>query len=161
MAVGNAQIRVEELGQHLFQTLMQLCLLTPRCRRRLGELKEVEFLTLSLLHQQTPRTVGDLQKQLGVLPAQMSRIIRALEDRERPLIACRINPEDKRKIDVEATPAGRKAFADYQKMRTPVLVDVLNKLNDDEQEDLQHLIVRVQEILRDSPNPPASFGGAI
>jgi DNA-binding MarR family transcriptional regulator len=91
----------------------------------------------------------------------MSRIIRALEDRERPLIACRINPEDKRKIDVEATPAGRKAFADYQKMRTPVLVDVLNKLNDDEQEDLQHLIVRVQEILRDSPNPPASFGGAI
>jgi CRISPR system Cascade subunit CasE len=44
--------------------------------------------------------VGDIQRLLGVLPAQMSRIIRSLENRDRPLIACHINPRDKRKVDV-------------------------------------------------------------
>jgi DNA-binding MarR family transcriptional regulator len=148
MAVGNAQVRVEELGQHLFQALTQLCLLTPRCRRRLGELKEVEFLTLALLQQTNPRTVGDLQRQLGVLPAQMSRIIRALEDRDRALIACRINTTDKRKIDVDITPAGRKAYSDYQAARLPQLVNIVGKLNDDEQEHLLHLLDRIQGILQ-------------
>lgn len=157
MAVGNAQVRIEELGQHLFQALTQLCFLTPRCRRRIGELKEVEFLTLSLLHQTTPRTVGDLQRQLGILPAQMSRIIRALEDRERPLIACRINAGDKRKIDVDLTPAGRKAFNEYQSARIPALVEVLTKLNDEEQEHLVHLIDRIRDILRVAPAAPATF----
>jgi DNA-binding MarR family transcriptional regulator len=153
MSVGNAQIRVEELGQHLFQALTQLCLLTPRCRRRLGELKEVEFLTLALLHQTNPRTVGDLQRQLGVLPAQMSRIIRALEDRERPLIVCCINATDKRKIDVDVTPAGRKAFADYQSARLPQLIGILGKLNDDEQDHLFHLLDRIREILQPRTAP--------
>lgn len=135
--------RVEELGQQLFQALTQLGLMTPRCRRRLGELKEVEFLTLALLQQTNPRTVGDLQRQLGVLPAQMSRIIRALEDRDRPLIACRINPTDKRKIDVDMTAAGRKAYADYQAARMPQLVALLGKLNEDERDQFLHLFDRI------------------
>ncbi len=157
MAVGNAQMRLDEIGQHLFEVLTQLCMLTPRCRRRLGELKEVEFLTLSLLHVNTPRTVGDLQRQLGILPAQMSRIIRALEDRDRPLIACRINPGDKRKIDVDLTQAGRKAFADYQGARIPQLIEVLTRLNEEEQDQLAHLIDRMREVLRASSSPPTSF----
>jgi hypothetical protein len=45
------------------------------------------------------------------LPAQMSRIIRSLEARERPMIVCRINPQDKRKIDVCLTAAGEKGCA--------------------------------------------------
>src|SRR5829696_4839015 len=111
---GNPPVRPDELAQHLFNVVTRFCLAVPRGRRRAGELKEIEFLTLSLLHQRETLIVGDIQRQLGVLPAQMSRIIRSLEARERPLISCRINPQDKRKIDVALTPEGLAAFKDYQ-----------------------------------------------
>ena len=74
------------------------------------ELSESKFLTLDSLIRQDKQTVGELQRYLGVIPAQMSRIIRSLEGGfPRPLIACALNPEDKRKIDVTLTAAGRPA----------------------------------------------------
>src|SRR5438552_14161854 len=93
--------RVEDIAHELFQVVTQICLSTLRGRRRTGDLKEVEFLTLSLLQAHGIMIVGDIQRVLGVLPAQMSRVIRSLENRERPLIQCSINARDKRKIDVE------------------------------------------------------------
>src|SRR6266852_2904112 len=99
MAVGTGH-RVEDIAQDLFEVVTQICLSSLRGRRRSGDLKEVEFLTLSILHAQGTMIVGDIQRLLGVLPAQMSRVIRSLENRERPLILCRINSRDKRKIDV-------------------------------------------------------------
>src|ERR1700683_967692 len=109
--------QIDELAHSLFDVVTQFCLSVPRGRRRSGDLKEIEFLTLSLLHQRETLIVGDIQRRRGVLPAQMSRIIRALENRDRPLIACRINPSDKRKIDVVLTPAGLSAFQEYQSTR--------------------------------------------
>src|SRR5205085_10655728 len=97
MAVSEA-LRVDELAQKLFDVITQFCLTIPRHRRRSGDLKDVEFLTLSILSHRDMLIVGDIQRMLGVLPAQMSRIIRSLETREQPLISCRINPQDKRKI---------------------------------------------------------------
>ena len=94
IAIGS-ETRLEELAHHLFDVVTRFCLSMPRGRRRSGDLKEVEFLTLSLLNQSDTLIVGDIQRQLGVLPAQMSRIIRALETPDRPLTACRINPQDK------------------------------------------------------------------
>ena len=41
-------------------------------------LTETETLALDLLSKQGEMTVGEIQKGIGVLPAQMSRIIRAL-----------------------------------------------------------------------------------
>src|SRR5829696_9680383 len=125
---GNPPVRPDELAQHLFNVVTRFCLAVPRGRRRAGELKEIEFLTLSLLHKREKLIVGDIQRQLGVLPAQMSRIIRALETRERPYIACRINPHDKRKINVALTPAGQQAFEDYQTSRITGIAMLLAKL---------------------------------
>src|SRR5205809_5814157 len=99
MATGTGD-RVEEIAHDLFTVVTQICLAALRGRRRTGDLKEVEFLTLSILQDHGTMIVGDIQRLLGVLPAQMSRIIRSLENRERAFIACRINPRDKRKIDV-------------------------------------------------------------
>src|SRR5271163_371376 len=113
MATGISP-RIEDLAHELFQVVTQICLSTLRGRRRSGDLKEVEFLTLSLLQAQGIMIVGDIQRILGILPAQMSRVIRSLENRERSLIQCRINSRDKRKIDVELTPNGEKALLDYQ-----------------------------------------------
>src|SRR5215472_13857069 len=117
MVSSSAGMRVEEIAQALFDLVTQFCLHNPRARRRSGDLKEIEFLTLSILHHHGTLIVGDIQRMLGVLPAQMSRIIRSLETRDRPLISCRINPHDKRKIDVALTPEGRAAHHAYQNGR--------------------------------------------
>src|SRR5260370_868121 len=70
MATGTGH-RLDEIAHELFQLVTQICLSTLRGRRRGGELKEVEFLTLSLLSSGGTMIVGDIQKLLGILPAQM------------------------------------------------------------------------------------------
>jgi DNA-binding MarR family transcriptional regulator len=145
MVATGTEMRVQELAQNLFDLITQFCLVVPRNRRRSGDLKEVEFLALSLLHHHETLIVGDIQRQLGVLPAQMSRIIRSLEMRERPLIACRINPQDKRKIDVALTPEGITAFQDYQSARIGSLSNLFGKLSEEDLDDLQRLLVKLHE----------------
>src|SRR3954466_6016061 len=140
MVSSGAGLRLEEIAQSLFDVVTQFCLAVPRGRRRSGDLKEVEFLPLSLLRQHETLIVGDIQRQLGVLPAQMSRIIRALETRDRPLIACQINAQDKRKIDVVLTAAGRAAFQEYQASRVRTISALLNHLAEEDLTDLQKLI---------------------
>src|SRR5438552_2264390 len=100
--------RLEEMAQDLFEVITHLCLVAPRSRRRAGDLKEIEYLTLAILQERGTMIVGDIQRLLGVLPAQMSRVIRSLEARQWPLIGCRINSNDKRKIDVGLTEVGRR-----------------------------------------------------
>jgi DNA-binding MarR family transcriptional regulator len=147
MVASGSGVRLDELAHNLFDVVTQFCLSVPRGRRRTGDLKEIEFLTLSLLNQRATLIVGDIQRQLGVLPAQMSRIIRALENRERPLIACRINPHDKRKIDVALTPAGVAAFHEYQSTRVQTISTVLGQLGENELEDLSQLLGKLHDIL--------------
>ncbi len=150
MATGTGQ-RVEEIAQDLFGVVTRICLSALRGRRRGGDLKEVEFLTLSILQAHGTMIVGDIQRLLGVLPAQMSRIIRSLENRERPLISCRINSRDKRKIDVCLTSAGEKALLDYQGTRIGRLVELLRDLSDEDQEDLVRLVEKLGGLLERSP----------
>jgi DNA-binding MarR family transcriptional regulator len=153
MVASGTGMRVEELAQNLFDLITQFCLAVPRGRRRSGDLKEVEFLTLSILRQRDTLIVGDIQRMLGVLPAQMSRIIRALEDRDQPLIACRINPQDKRKIDVALTPAGQAAFQDYQTSRIRSIAAILTKLSEEDIDDLNRLMEKMHEQIGALPLP--------
>ena len=146
MATGTGH-RVEDIAHELFQVVTQICLSTLRGRRRSGDLKEVEFLTLSLLQAHGTMIVGDIQRVLGVLPAQMSRVIRALENRERPLIQCRINSRDKRKIDVDLTNFGEKALVEYQGKRVGRIVEQLSTLSDDDQDDLIRALNKLHGLL--------------
>jgi DNA-binding MarR family transcriptional regulator len=146
MLVSGAGVRHEELAHQLFSVVTRFCLGMPRGRRRVGDLKEVEFLTLTILQDQGTMIVGDIQRLLGVLPAQMSRIIRALENRDRPFIACRINPQDKRKIDVCLTTAGEKALQDYQGQRVRGIADLLRRLPQEDLDDIQLLLDKLQLI---------------
>ena len=132
MIARNPGVQIDELAQRLFETITHICLSLPRPRRRANDLKEVEFLTLSILQEHQPMIVGDIQRILGVLPAQMSRIIRALENRDRPLISCRINALDKRKIDVGLTAGGEKALNEYLQVRVGVIAELLTKLPADD-----------------------------
>ena len=150
MATGTAP-RTHDIAQELFEVVTQICLSTLRGRRRLGDLKEVEFLTLAILQANGTMIVGDIQRILGVLPAQMSRVIRALENRERPLIQCRINPRDKRKIDVCLTPYGEKSLLEYQGIRVGRIVERLQNLNDEDQEDLIRALNKLHGLLERTP----------
>jgi DNA-binding MarR family transcriptional regulator len=147
MVASGTGVRLEEVAHSLFGLITCFCLAGARGRRRAHGLKEVEFLTLAILHRHETRIVGDLQRLLGVLPAQMSRIIRSLEDRDQPLIACRINPHDKRKIDVCLTPAGEQAFVDYRAEQVRALTDLLRHLSDEEREDLVRLLDKLHAVV--------------
>ncbi|OAI45318.1 hypothetical protein AYO44_02635 [Planctomycetaceae bacterium SCGC AG-212-F19] len=139
------------IAQDLFTVLHRLGLAAPQ-RRRPGDLKEMEYLTLALLQGKGTMIVGDIQRLLGVLPAQMSRIIRALEDRERSLITCHINSRDKRKVDVQLTPAGQKALQEYQADRVSSIATALKGLSDDALVDISRLLDRLRDrlVLRES-----------
>lgn len=150
MAAGTGP-RTIDLAHELFDVVTQICLSTLRGRRRLRGLKEVEFLTLAVLHANGTMIVGDIQRLLGVLPAQMSRIIRALENRDRPLIHCRINPRDKRKIDVGLTSYGEKCLLEYQGERIGRIVELLQDLSSEDQEDLIRALNKLHGLLDPIP----------
>jgi DNA-binding MarR family transcriptional regulator len=147
MVATSAEARTEEIAQDLFDVATHLCLAAPRGRRRPDTLKEIEYLTLAILQDRNTMIVGEIQRLLGVLPAQMSRIIRSLENRATPLVSCRINPHDKRKIDVCLTEVGRTALMDYQRVRVSRIVQLLRDLPEDDQADLTHLLEKVRGLL--------------
>ena len=130
----------------LLDVVTQICP-RPRGRAPFGDLKEVEFLSLSLLQANGTMIVGDIQRVLGILPAQMSRIIRSLENRDDPLIECRINPRDKRKIDVCLTPTGERSLAEYQGVRVGRLIAKLQHMSDDDQEELLRVLNKLHGLL--------------
>lgn len=147
MVATSTEFRLEDTARDLLEVMTQLSLTALRGRRRSGDLKEVEFLTLAILSQHGTMIVGDIQRLLGVLPAQMSRIIRSLENRDRPLIACHINPRDKRKVDVVVTAPGEKALFEYQAARTSRLLAVLRELQEEDQHTLARLVEKLQGLL--------------
>ena len=147
MIASGTAVRLEDTGRDLFDVITQLGLAAVRGRRRNGDLKEIEFLTLSILQDHGTMIVGEIQRQLGILPAQMSRIIRSLEARERPLISCRINPRDKRKVDVCMTAAGEKALMEYQDVRISRIVELLRELPEEDHEDLNRLVVKLHSLM--------------
>jgi DNA-binding MarR family transcriptional regulator len=146
MIASSAGVRADDLARQLFSVATHFSLALPRGRRRSGDLKDVEFLTLTLLSSHATMIVGDIQRQLGVLPAQMSRVIRSLEARDRPLITCRINPHDKRKIDVCLTAAGEKALAEYREDRVRGIAELLRRLPEDDLDDVHGLLDKLQRL---------------
>ena len=68
--VATATVRLEEIAREVFEVLTHLGLTVPHRRRRVGDLKEIEFLTLALLHGRGTMIVGELQRRLGVVTAK-------------------------------------------------------------------------------------------
>lgn len=102
-----------------------------------AELSETQFLTLDILNKNGLQNVGDLQRTIGVLPAQMSRVIRSLEANfDAPLIHCDLNPQDKRKIDVTITDAGQKAYEEFKQAKIAKLSAIIEQLTSDDQQQL-------------------------
>jgi DNA-binding MarR family transcriptional regulator len=87
-----------------------------------------------------------LRQHVGVLPAQMSRVIKALEQRyDEKLVLCAINPQDKRKIDVSITPTGRRAVEAYRRAKIMNTVAALECLTDEDLANFTRLLAKIAE----------------
>lgn len=146
---------LQEFADEIFDLSKDIWAAQSRSRsgRDQTELSETEFLALDTL-EKSDRTlsVGEIQRHIGVLPAQMSRIIRSLETKGgQALIRCQINPEDKRKIDVELTPAGRKAHHAYRQLKLASIQKMLGTLNDADRQEFMRLLRQIRTSVR-KPN---------
>ena len=110
------EVSLKRMAEEIFSFTKESWLSRLAARHQ-GEdqLSETQFLTLDFLVTfGEPQTVGDIQRNIHVVPAQMSRIIRSLEgDFDSPLIRCELNQTDKRRIDVCMTEDGRKAYWEF------------------------------------------------
>ena len=146
MIARSQTVSLETLAHRFFEVLTHLTLTLPRSRRRGGtQLKETEFFTLALLQQHDTLSVGDLHRILHVLPAQMSRILRSLEMRQPPLIVCTINPQDKRKVDVELTEAGEQELQRYESQRVGILAEMLSQIGAEDLNHLSHILDTIED----------------
>lgn len=126
---------------------LYLLIAVARSRRRSGEedLSETEFLTLDLLSKKQPQTIGAVQKRIGIVPAQMSRIVRALEEQGgQGFVECKINPHDRRRIDVSLTAAGKGAHEKYRATRLRSMHQVLEVLNHKDREDFMRILRQIR-----------------
>lgn len=146
--------QLEALGQEIFELSNVAGRARAAARKDSVEtLTETEILALAYLAQEGVQSVGDIQKHIGVLPAQMSRIVRALEDKSgTAYITCSINADDRRRIDVSITDAGKKALESNRKARMASIVKILAILDVPEREEFMRLLRKI----RTSFDKPAS-----
>ena len=110
------------------------------------ELSESEFVTLDLLTRHDTLTVGEIQKQIGILPAQMSRLLRSLEDKNgKVLVESGINPQDRRKVDVAITEAGRKVYDKYRAARRATALQWLQHLDQGDRDSFMRVLRSFRE----------------
>ncbi len=136
-------------AEEIFELTKISWLLRTRQRRRsVLELTETEFLTLDLLTRPESLTVGQLRSHVGVLPAQMSRILRSLERRgDKPLIRCAINPLDRRRIDVVITDAGRKAHRAFRDARVSLSAETLSQLPPQDVKEFMRIMEKIRSLM--------------
>lgn len=126
---------------------LYLLIAMARSRRPTGpdDLSETEFLTLDLLSKGQPLTIGDVQKRIGVVPAQMSRIVRALEEQGgRGYVECRINPQDRRRVDISLTPVGTTAHEKYRATRLGSMHEILDILAPPDREHFMRILRQIR-----------------
>ncbi len=110
------------------------------------DLSETEFLTLDVLATEGPLIIGEVQQRVGVAPAQMSRIVRSLEEHGgRGYVACTINPKDRRCIDIAITKEGSDAHAKYRDARLGTMMDILTILPPEDRVQFMRILGQIRD----------------
>ena len=141
------------LGQ-MAEEIFSLTIMSWRQRlaskQQQDELSESQFLTLDTLIRVAgggPLNVGEIQRTISVLPAQMSRIIRSLESGfDKPLIHCELNQTDKRKINVALTAEGKRVYNDFRTARLAKTLDILQYLSDADRQEFVRICRHIREL---------------
>ena len=132
--------QAEQFAEHLL-TLSQLSWIAMS--RDTADLSESEFLALDYLAGVGTTHVGEIHRHIGVLPAQMSRLLRRLESGG--WVTTAINAADKRKVDVTLTSAGRQMRDRYRQARLAPLQAAMTRLTPEEQVQFMALVDKMTE----------------
>ncbi|MCO6439335.1 MAG: MarR family transcriptional regulator [Phycisphaerae bacterium] len=108
-----------------------------------AEITESEFLALDYLAEVGTATVGEAQKHMRVVPAQMSRLLRRLQAAK--LVTSGINREDRRRVDMTISESGRAVHAKYRTAKLAPIVAALDRLSRDEREAFMKLVNKMTE----------------
>ncbi len=120
---------LDRMANEIFELYQLIAAYRSRQPSGPDDLSETEFLTLDVLSKEEPMTIGKVQKRVGVVAAQMSRIVRALEEQGgRGYVECKINADDRRRVDVCLTSAGREAYSKYRTARLSSMYKILSIL---------------------------------
>jgi DNA-binding MarR family transcriptional regulator len=154
--VKNREQAINQLALQIFEVFRRSWTHHQREKLKGGyDLSESEFLALDALEHVSCLSVGELRRRVGVLPAQMSRVIKALEQRyDEKLVVCAINARDKRKIDVSITPTGRRAVAAYRRAKIMGVVELARVLPDADLVSLTAILGKLSRAT-DKMQPPA------
>jgi DNA-binding MarR family transcriptional regulator len=146
--VKDREQAIQNLARRIFAITVRTWIGSQREKMKGGyDLSESEFLALAALEGADCLSVGELRREVGVLPAQMSRIIKALEHRyDEKLVVCSINAKDKRKIDVAITARGRRAVEAYRRAKILATVDALRSLSDRDLSALLRILNEIQKV---------------
>jgi len=129
----DSQETLDQMASEIFDLYVMIAIARSRAPQGPDDLSEAEFLTLDVLSKDEPLTIGDVQRRIGVLPAQMSRIVRALEKQGgRGYVECKINPQDRRRVDIALTERGRSAREAYRNARLQSMYQILAILPPDD-----------------------------
>ena len=121
---------LDQMVEEIFALFKVIAAARSRRPSSSSDLSETEFLALDVLAKDGPLTIGEVQKRIGVVPAQMSRVIRSLEvEGGRGYVECKINPKDRRRIDVSLTDSGTKALGAFRQARLASFYIVLEALD--------------------------------
>lgn len=134
---GVVMPKTDELAEAIFKMSMRTW---RRTAKAISDLTESEFLALDCLASKSC-TVGEIIQSVQVLPAQMSRIVRRLEQAE--YITSDLNADDKRKIDLSITSKGKKAHQRFRKAKTTPIVEALERLTPQDRETFMSILERM------------------
>jgi len=139
--VPNTQQTMDKMAEEIFELYRLIAIARSRQPSGAQDLSEGEFLALDVLAKEAPLTIGDVQKRIGVVPAQMSRIVRSLEvNRGKGFLSCEINQQDRRRVDVQLTDEGQQACKDYRTNRLASMRAVLDALVPEDRIDFMRML---------------------
>ena len=149
----HTQKTLDLMAAEIFELYRLIALARSRQPAGPDDLAETEFLTLDLLSREQPLTIGNVQKQIGVVPAQMSRIVRALEEQGgKGYVQCQINVQDRRRIDISLTPAGKEAYEKYRTNRLSSMYAILEVLPPDDRLHFMRILEQIRLAFEDRLN---------
>lgn len=150
-----SQETLDKMAAEIFELYQLVAMIRSARPAEPDDLSETEFLTLDALSKDQPMTIGEVQKRIGVLPAQMSRIVRALEQQGgRGYVECNINPKDRRRIDISLTPTGEQAYQRYRSARLASMYDTLSALRPADRMEFMRMLRQIRTAFEKRLSPP-------
>ena len=147
MKTAASRKQLEQLADEVYGVTRGVMALRARSRATgPEELGESEFIALDLLAEKETVTVGEMQKRIGIPPAQMSRLLRCLETKEEgPMVRCSINEDDRRKVDVTITETGREAHEHFRQARRATSLQFLKPLSQEDRDVFMRILRSFRE----------------